>query len=277
MDKKFDSFAYVEQVGVDLVNDFEKARRGTTPTLVGSAMEKATRDKLNQLLPRALAAGSGCVIDSEGRTSRQLDVVIYERFLCPVFCINDNPETTYYPCEGVMAVGEIKSTVGKAEFDDAIRKMESVKTLKRSFTHNPSDNENVGIAVRTRKYGQMELDGLALVLQYSDSREGVECDILTYLLTDKCRVGIDTLSEYYKDRTSMFHDILISLEGYAIFGAKMGEDGKFGVTTMRAAEEIRASSIKSPFGYLLGLLYRWFRYGKTAETESFEKYIIRRQ
>ena len=57
MDKKFDSFAYVEQVGVDLVNDFEKARRGTTPTLVGSAMEKATRDKLNQLLPRALAAG----------------------------------------------------------------------------------------------------------------------------------------------------------------------------------------------------------------------------
>ena len=240
-------------------------------------MEKATRDKLNQLLPRALATGSGCVIDSEGRTSRQMDIVIYERFLCPVFCINDNPETTYYPCEGVMAVGEIKSTVGKAEFDDAIRKMESIKTLKRSFTHDPSDNKNAGISVRTRKYGQIELDGLGFIRQYSDSRVGVDCDILTFLLTDKCRVGIDTLSDYYKDRTSMFHDILISFEGYAIYGVKMGENGQFGVTTMREAEEIQGSNRTSPFGYLIGLLYQWFRYGKTAETESFERYIIRRQ
>ena len=41
-----------------------------------------------------------------------MDVVLYEKEQCPVFCINNSAETTYYPCEGVLAVGEVKSTIG---------------------------------------------------------------------------------------------------------------------------------------------------------------------
>ena len=147
----FDSFAYVKEVGAALVRDFSKARRfGTTPVLKGNAMEQATRDSLAQLLPRGLAAGSGCIIDSEGRTSRQIDVVIYERAFCPVFCVNNSPETTYYPCEGVLAVGEVKSTVGKSEFDDAVKKMESVKALKRQFRRLTSSMSPTGYGASYR-------------------------------------------------------------------------------------------------------------------------------
>ena len=49
------------------------------------------------------------------------------------------------------------------------------------------------------------------------------------------------------------------------------------IFTLKQTEEIQGSNRTSPFGYLIGLLYQWFRYGKTAETESFERYIIRRQ
>ena len=106
-----------------------------------------------------------------------MDVVIYERFLCPVFCINDNPETTYYPCEGVMAVGEIKSTVGKAEFDDSdqgkwnLRKTVEARNLH--VTYPELMNENAGIRlVRRESTVKWQLDGLTFGLEkLTDARE----------------------------------------------------------------------------------------------------------
>ncbi len=239
-------------------------------------MEKATREKLDQLLPRALATGSGCIIDSDGRTSRQMDVVIYERFLCPVFCINDNPETTYYPCEGVVAVGEIKSKVGKSEFDDSVKKMESVKGLKRSFELFSDDEANAGCLRSSRKYGQMENDGITIVERHVDPRIDAKGDILTFVLTDKLKVSVDTVLRYYQDWTPMFHDILISLEGYCIYGYK-GRDSnnKHLGTTMRLAEGIHTTKPRNPFGNLIHLLYQWFRVGITAELKAFEKYILK--
>ena len=65
------------------------------------------RHRLEQILSRGIAVGSGCVIDSYGNVSRQQDVVLYEREICPVFSINDTPEARYCPCEGVIAVGEV--------------------------------------------------------------------------------------------------------------------------------------------------------------------------
>ena len=57
-------------------------------------MEQPVRKQLEQILPRGLAVGSGFVIDSYGGTSRQTDVVLYEKDICSVFSINDTPETT---------------------------------------------------------------------------------------------------------------------------------------------------------------------------------------
>ena len=91
MDESFDAFGYVEQVGHDLVRDFERARTATTPGLVGSAMERSVRDALETLLPYSAAIGSGCVIDSQHQTSRQMDVVIYERGHLPNILCQQQP------------------------------------------------------------------------------------------------------------------------------------------------------------------------------------------
>ena len=101
--------------------------------LVGSAKEHPVRSKLEHILPAGIAVGSGCVIDSYGETSKQMDVVLYEKNICPVYSINDTPETTYYPCEGIVAVGEIKSSLNSDELEDIFDKIESVKRLRRFF------------------------------------------------------------------------------------------------------------------------------------------------
>ena len=134
MKASFDPAEFVRRIGRDLVRAFDDARQATTPELVGDAMEQPVRDRLEQILPRGIAVGSGCVIDTKGSTSRQMDVVLYERGLCPVFCVNNSPETTYYPAECVLAVGEVKSTIGKRELTDSFEKIRSVKALHRAYS-----------------------------------------------------------------------------------------------------------------------------------------------
>lgn len=131
MEQTFNINAFLDHLANELINNFTLAGQATTPGLVGSAREKTTRQKLETLLPPMVGVGAGCVIDSFGRTSKQMDIILFEKNLCPVFSINDNPDTTYYPCEGVIAVGEIKSTLNNAELEDIFAKTESVKSLRR--------------------------------------------------------------------------------------------------------------------------------------------------
>ena len=128
---EFSATDFITRLGRSLIKEFEEARQATTSPLIGVAIETPVRRRLEQVLPRGVAVGSGCVIDSYGNCSRQRDVVLYERDICPVFSINDTPESTYYPCEGVMAVIEVKSSVASAELKDSFEKIASVKRLCR--------------------------------------------------------------------------------------------------------------------------------------------------
>ena len=131
MDSTFDAAEFVKDIGVLLVHAYDGARKATTPGLVGSAIEQPVRKLLSSVLPRGLSVGTGCVVDSYGKTSRQMDVVLYERDICPVFRVNDTPEATYFPCEGVVAVGEIKAAIDGPKLEDSFDKIASVKVLRR--------------------------------------------------------------------------------------------------------------------------------------------------
>ena len=135
--RSFDSVAFVKSVGEALVAAFEAGGLATTPGLTGSSREAPVRQQLGQLLPHGMGVGSGCVIDSFGNASRQMDVILYENEICPAFVLNQDPASTYYPCEGVIAVGEVKSTLASAELEDVFAKIESVKRLRR-FTRESS-------------------------------------------------------------------------------------------------------------------------------------------
>ena len=273
MERNFDPFEYVEQVGLDLVQDFEKARRATTPGLVGSAMENSVRRALKTLLPYGAAIGSGCVIDSEHSTSRQIDVVIYERDICPVFRIDDNPETTYYPCEGVIAVGEVKSRVGKSEFDDSVQKIESVKKLKRAFRIAPMQGSPTGRGAFYRHYGTTNS---RFSVGSFDPAVDARGDIGSFILTDKLLVGRETVEGYYQQRTPLYPDQLVSLQDRVVFtSSKQGPSNSYTQVPMRMADSVRRLITNSPFGHLLIYLYGVLHQGVTTYLEEFHRYLVR--
>ena len=82
MDETFDPDRFIRRIGERLVDEFEDAKASTTPSTVGSAAEQPVREQLEQVLPRGVGVGEGCVIDSYGGTSRQQDVILYERDIC---------------------------------------------------------------------------------------------------------------------------------------------------------------------------------------------------
>lgn len=131
MEKAFDSVSFVAALSNELIAGFEKAGKATTPATVGAAREHAVREKLEKILPGQVGIGSGFVFDSYGHTSKQTDIIIYEKGICPVFSIEGTPETTYYSCEGVIAIGEIKSTLDTDGIIDSFSKVESVKKNRR--------------------------------------------------------------------------------------------------------------------------------------------------
>ena len=273
MDESFDAFGYVEQVGRDLVRDFERARTATTPGLVGSAMERSVRIALETLLPYGVAIGSGCVIDSQHQTSRQMDVVIYERDICPIFCVNNNPETTYYPCEGVIAVGEIKSMLGKAEFDDAVKKVGSVKILRRAFDIAPMQGTPTGRGAFYRHYGTAN----SRISHGSfDPAVDPKGDIAAFILTGQLRAQIATVRDYYQNRTPLYPDWLVSLRDQVFFyPTRRDQDNRHTIVPMRIADSVGIQRTDSPFGHLLMHLYTVLHQGITAYLESFHRYLVR--
>lgn len=99
--------------------------------LSGESREHALMTQLRKYLPQRVAVDRGFVIDANGGTSKQQDVVIYDRTVGAVFEINS---VKYYPCEIVIAVGEVKADISSsARLADALEKIRSVKQLDRSY------------------------------------------------------------------------------------------------------------------------------------------------
>ncbi len=160
MEGTFDSKEFIKKLGNELVHEFEKASMGTTPVCVGSARENSIRKKIESVLPIGIGVGSGFIIDSYGRTSRQCDIIIYEKNYAMQIKINDDNPNTYYNCECVIAAGEVKSDVTIAEIEDAFKKIKSVRELRRRDDGENSyrlyNSPSVFCTINSDKYNQDE-------------------------------------------------------------------------------------------------------------------------
>jgi hypothetical protein len=100
----------------------------------GEAREHALIELLRKYLPSRVGVDRGFVVDAHGSESKQIDVVIYDRTVGTVFEING---VKFFPCETVIAVGEVKSDIDStAKLSDALEKLASVKRLDRSNRGN---------------------------------------------------------------------------------------------------------------------------------------------
>ena len=106
------------------------------PTAKGDESELNWIGLLRTYLPERYTVDNGFVVDHKGNISEQIDIIIYDRHFTPFIFRGEN--VVYIPAEGVYAVFEVKPHFDKKYYNYAIKKLKSVKVLKRTsavFTH----------------------------------------------------------------------------------------------------------------------------------------------
>ena len=215
-----------------------------------------------------------------------MDMVIYEKEACFNFDFSDNSEIAYYPVEGVMAVGEVKSRIGKKELADSFDKIRSVKALERAFKRQ-GRKEEVYIG---REYGanrQQTLTGF-----YRDQTNAG--DVFGFILSERSQITVSPpdpemtrssavkpslVGHYVENVHRMGNDVLcpdvtVLLDGFVICPRT--------AVAMRPYVPTRFENVlphlivpyqaDSPFGILVELLWHQYKNGLTT-TVPTEKYL----
>ena len=302
MDKSFDVDKFVADIGIDLVKDFERARGATSPSAVGDAMEFPVRGKLEQILPRGIGVGSGFVIDTNGGTSQQTDVVLYEKDICPVLSINNTPGTTHYPCEGVIAVGQVKSILTKPLLKQEFKKIASVKQLQRYAVHDFMPHPTTGKPIiLERSYGNMQNPSITDVTERREPDETRQ--ILGFIIAGSVQMSADTLMETYREFTRETGDglspnlLAVLTGGLLTWGNfttkrtkryKSSDTGNFGMLqsydgparwapswSAQKAELLSYSEDRESFRTLIRWVYELLRTGKTSDVRAFDRYFLK--
>jgi hypothetical protein len=84
----------------------------------------------NDYLPERYRTAKAFVVDSTGRYSDQIDVVVFDRQYSPFLFNQDG--AMYVPAESVYAVFEVKQLLDQAALDDACQRVGSVRRLVRT-------------------------------------------------------------------------------------------------------------------------------------------------
>lgn len=102
---------------------------------MGEAAEESWRKWLRTYLPGRYEVDKAIVVDCDGNTSDQIDIVIYDRQYS--YFVFKHEQVKYVPAESVYAVIEVKQDLTKAHLDYAGGKAESVRKLKRTSVEIP--------------------------------------------------------------------------------------------------------------------------------------------
>ena len=128
--QKFSLQRLVEAAGNKMRADLEELMVDH-PGELGVGREEVFRRFLRSYLPPRFEISTGFVFDSHGEVSKQLDVIIANGMESR--CFETAGGNRYYPCETVVAVGQVKSALtSRKELDSALDNLESVKRLDRS-------------------------------------------------------------------------------------------------------------------------------------------------
>lgn len=142
-------------VAKKMAAEFEQQQaRFTHQGTKGQAREwTVVSEYLNVYLPPKFAMGSGLIMNINGKTSSQQDIVIYDRFNSPV--LQDQNLVKAFFAEQVFATIEVKSTLETADALELMRTSEQNLRL-RNYTSLDAPNDAVpfhtfGFAYRSRQ------------------------------------------------------------------------------------------------------------------------------
>jgi hypothetical protein len=103
--------------------------------IMGEVNEQYLIKVLRKYLPTRYQVDQGIVIDSNGSTSDQIDIIIFDHQYTPTLL--DQHAHRYIPAEAVYCIFEAKQTLNKQYLEYAAEKAHSVRTLKRTSVPIP--------------------------------------------------------------------------------------------------------------------------------------------
>ena len=275
MDSTFDATKFVKDIGILLVHAYDGARKATTPGLVGSAIEQPVRRLLSSVLSRGLSVGTGCVVDSYGKTSRQMGIVLYERDICPVFRVNDTPEATYFPCEGVVAVGEIKAAIDGPKLEDSFEKIASVKVLRR---HREEFQPTVRREKSYRNYGIAA--NVAGIRSENENKERELDEVFGFVLAGTSKLKPESLVQKYENwagsnGAGSCPNVLATMDGaYVRPFVSDGAGGAIAKRSFHTGDRVAYWEGVASFSHLIDELYEAYHYGHTVPLAAFRRYLV---
>ncbi len=105
------------------------------PGEYGTYREAIVRDFLRFIVPCSLDISTGFLITSMDNVSTQCDVVIFDSNMTPVY--EESDRQRFFPIESVHAIAEVKSTLSKKQFVEAINKLARNKALSERMDSRP--------------------------------------------------------------------------------------------------------------------------------------------
>lgn len=102
---------------------------------MGEAAEESWRKWLRDYLPKRYRVDKAFIVDCDGNTSDQIDIVIYDSQYS--YFVFKHEQVLYVPAESVYAVIEVKQELNKTNLEYAGEKAKSVRALKRTSVEIP--------------------------------------------------------------------------------------------------------------------------------------------
>lgn len=124
IEQKIDVFAAT--FGEDASNIFSRDSKLFHPLEYGMYKERCAKELLSFISSKSIGISDGFLITSKNNVSTQCDIVMYDKDTIPLI---DNGIAHFYPVEIVKGIGEVKSTLNKTEFSEALVKLAKNKSL----------------------------------------------------------------------------------------------------------------------------------------------------
>jgi len=100
----------MSQAAAEMTLSLARTRTALSHSLSkGEAAGETVRKFFARYLPPSLGVTKGQVIDSLGRRTKQLDVIVYDMDRTPILFSSDEDGHRLVPSEGVLAVVEVKT------------------------------------------------------------------------------------------------------------------------------------------------------------------------
>jgi hypothetical protein len=125
--------------------DFEMIRNATQHAgAKGTSFEEVVRQSLEKYFPKNLDFFSGFIVDSNDKISKQIDIIVSDKFKMPIFYENESIRVV--PVECVYSVIEVKSLLNSEELEKCFENMASVRRLeKKAYSNEPPYDQFIGV------------------------------------------------------------------------------------------------------------------------------------